>query len=170
MTSSTRSGKAGVRPADAGTRAGKSRTGRADAGGRKAQAARTGRSGTGKSAAKSTRASGTRAKQGKKKTAGSDRYRETLVSQNRLSMFLAVFVVVVLLIVVAVNAVSLTRKLHENRARANLLRQEIRTEEQRAADIEDYRRYTQTDEYIEEIAREKLGLIYEGETVFKEEQ
>ena len=76
----------------------------------------------------------------------------------------------ILLIAVAVNAFSLNRKLHENRARANILQQEIRTEEQRAADIEEYRRYTETDAYIEEIAREKLGLIYEGETVFKEEK
>lgn len=85
-------------------------------------------------------------------------------------MFLAGLVVLILLVAVAVNAVSLRRKLQENRARAALLQQEIRTEEQRAADIEEYRRYTETDAYIEEIAREKLGLIYEGETVFKEEQ
>ena len=88
---------------------------------------------------------------------------------NRLSMFLAALVVVILMIAVSVNAMSLNRRLADNRKRAVQLKKEIQTEQQRAADIEEYRRYTSTDAYIEEVAREKLGLIYEGETVFKEE-
>ena len=27
--------------------------------------------------------------------------------------------------------------------------------------------YMKTDEYVEDVARDKLGLVYEGETVFK---
>ena len=84
---------------------------------------------------------------------------------NRLSMFLAALVVVILMIAVSVNAMSLNRRLADNRKRAVQLKKEIQTEQQRAADIEEYRRYTSTDAYIEEVAREKLGLIYEGETV-----
>ncbi|MBQ6590104.1 MAG: septum formation initiator family protein [Lachnospiraceae bacterium] len=90
--------------------------------------------------------------------------------QNRMSMFMAVLVVVLLMIVVGINGVSLVRRLRENESRIQTLRQEIRAEEERAEDIEEYRRYTKTDAYIEEIAREKLGLIYEGETVFKEDK
>ena len=87
-----------------------------------------------------------------------------------MSMFLTFLVVIVLLIVVGVNAISLGRRLVENKKRLAELRQEIRMEKERTEDIEEYRRYTQTDAYIEEIAREKLGLIYEGETVFKEDR
>lgn len=95
----------------------------------------------------------------------------TQTSRNdHLSMFLAGLVVVILMIAVSVNGMSLNRRLGENRKRAVQLKKEIQTEEQRAADIEEYRRYTSTDAYIEEIAREKLGLIYEGETVFKEDK
>lgn len=90
--------------------------------------------------------------------------------QYRMSMFLTFLVVIVLLIVVGVNAISLGRRLVENKKRLAELRQEIRMEKERTEDIEEYRRYTQTDAYIEEIAREKLGLIYEGETVFKEDR
>ena len=90
--------------------------------------------------------------------------------QNRLSMFMAVLVVVIILIAVAVNSVSLTRRLKENRIRSQEPQKEIGLEVQRKADIEEYRRYTGTDAYIEEVAREKLGLIYEGETVFKEDK
>lgn len=89
---------------------------------------------------------------------------------DRLSMFLAGLVVLILMIVVSVNAVSLNKRLHENNKRTEELKQEIEAEKQRKEDIDEYRRYTSTDEYIEEVAREKLGLIYEGETVFKEEK
>ena len=89
--------------------------------------------------------------------------------QNGLSMILASLVVIIILIVVGVNAVSLGRRLVENKKRLETLREEIRMEDERADDIDEYRRYTRTDAYIEEVAREKLGLIYEGETVFKEE-
>ncbi|MDO5131478.1 MAG: septum formation initiator family protein [Eubacteriales bacterium] len=89
---------------------------------------------------------------------------------NRLSMILAVAVVAILMVAVGVNAISLRRHLRENQARAEELRAEIREETRRKGDIEEYRHYTETDAYIEEVAREKLGLIYEGETVFKEEK
>lgn len=90
--------------------------------------------------------------------------------QNTFSMFLAALVVLILLVAVSVNGVSLRRRLRENNARALELQQEIRAEEQRREDIEEYRRYTSTNAYIEEVAREKLGLIYEGEIVFKEQK
>ncbi len=107
------------------------------------------------------------------RTRTQDRNKVLLTQTSRndhLSMFLAGLVVVILMIAVSVNAMSLNRRLGENRRRAVQLKKEIQTEEQRAADIEEYRRYTSTDAYIEEIAREKLGLIYEGETVFKEDK
>lgn len=90
--------------------------------------------------------------------------------QNLISMILAVTVVVLILAAVMVNGISLRKRLKENLARQRALETEIQTEKERTADIEEYRRYTGTDAYIEEIAREKLGLIYEGETVFKEER
>ena len=85
-------------------------------------------------------------------------------------MVLAVTVVVLILAAVMVNGISLRKRLKENLARERALEIEIQAERERAADIEEYRKYTGTDAYIEEIAREKLGLIYEGETVFKEER
>ncbi|HEX3021729.1 MAG TPA: septum formation initiator family protein [Lachnospiraceae bacterium] len=48
----------------------------------------------------------------------------------------------------------------------NQLQQQIDDETQRAADITDKKAYTQTKKYIEEIAREKLGLVYKDEIIF----
>lgn len=121
-----------------------------------------------------SRASADRRKAGRRKKAGRPGFSGSLLiqndRQNLISMVLAVTVVVLILAAVMVNGISLRKRLKENLARERALEIEIQAERERAADIEEYRRYTGTDAYIEEIAREKLGLIYEGETVFKEER
>ena len=88
--------------------------------------------------------------------------------QNRLSTWLAAVVVGILIVVIMVACVGLLRRLHKNNERIEELEAEIVKEEQRAEDIEEYRQYTKTREYIEEVAREKLGLVYDGEVIFKE--
>ena len=77
-------------------------------------------------------------------------------------------VVGILIVVIMVACFGLHQRLVKNRERINELETEIAKEEQRAEDIEEYRKYTETREYIEEVAREKLGLVYEGEVIFKE--
>ena len=120
------------------------------------------------------RASAVRRKAGHRKKTGRTGFSGGLLIQNDrknlISMVLAVTVVLLILALVMINGISLRKRLKENLARERSLEIEIQTEKDRAADIEEYRRYTGTDAYIEEIAREKLGLIYEGETVFKEER
>ena len=88
--------------------------------------------------------------------------------QNRLSMWIAALVVGVLIVVILVACAGLFRRLHSNNEKIEELQSEITKEEQRAQEIEEYKEYTQTKEYIEEVAREKLGLVYEGEVIFKE--
>lgn len=44
---------------------------------------------------------------------------------------------------------------------------EKETQEKRAKDLEEYKAYIQTDQFIEEVAREKLGLVYEDEIIFE---
>ena len=85
--------------------------------------------------------------------------------QNRFGMFLASIVVIMLLIVVAVDSVELTAK----RQREQELEAQILAEEERTKEIEEYEKYTQTMKYKEEVARDRLGLVYEGEILFKDE-
>ena len=49
------------------------------------------------------------------------------------------------------------------------LQKQIKEEEQKAKEIEKLEEYVGTDEYIEDMAREKLGLVYEDEIIFKAE-
>lgn len=89
--------------------------------------------------------------------------------QNKLGMLLVTMVVLMMLIVVSVKS----RELHEKReaymAREEALLQEIEAEQARTEEIEEYEKYTQTKKYVEEIAKNKLGLVYEGEIIFKDE-
>ena len=88
-------------------------------------------------------------------------------SSNRLSLILVLIVVVSLFIMVAVSSASLKQQLDEYNERIQELEEEIAEEEARAEELEEYSVYTQTDEYVEETAREKLGLVKEGEILFK---
>ena len=47
------------------------------------------------------------------------------------------------------------------------LEAQIQEEEERTKEIEQMEEYVGTDEYIEQTARDKLGLIYENEIIFK---
>ena len=89
--------------------------------------------------------------------------------QNRFSMFLVSLVVVMIMIVVAVKSVDLRQKAHARAQEEQLLDEQIAAEKQRAEDIEAFSKEVQTKGYIESVAREKLGLIYEDEIMFKEE-
>ncbi|MBQ5674562.1 MAG: septum formation initiator family protein, partial [Lachnospiraceae bacterium] len=44
--------------------------------------------------------------------------------------------------------------------------QQIAAEQQRAQDLVELRKYTQTKAYVEEVAKEKLGLVHKDEIVF----
>lgn len=90
--------------------------------------------------------------------------------QNRFSMFLVSLVVVMILVVVAVKSVELNQKNADYQAKIQNLNEQIQEEEARSAEIEEYQKYTQTKKYVEEVAKEKLGLVYEGEVIFKEEE
>ena len=89
--------------------------------------------------------------------------------QNRFSMFLVSLVVVLIMIVVAVKSVELQQKIDAKAKEEQLLDEQIASEEQRSRDIESFGKEVQTKGYIEDIAREKLGLVYEGEIMFKED-
>ncbi len=90
--------------------------------------------------------------------------------QNRLAMFLVTTVVLMLLLVVGTKSVELKAKQRVYEAREQALLEQIAEEEKRTEEIEEFRKYTKTKKYAEEVAKDKLGLVYDGEILFKEEQ
>ena len=64
----------------------------------------------------------------------------------------------------------LRQKRESYREREQALQEQIDAEEERAEQIEEYRKYTQTKKYVEEVAKDKLGLVNEGEIIYKPEE
>lgn len=91
-------------------------------------------------------------------------------SQNRFSMFLVTLVIVMIMLVVAVKSVDLQRKIDAKVQEEQKLQEQIEAEKTRAGELEKFATEVQTKGYIENIAREKLGLVYEGEILFKEKK
>ncbi len=54
-------------------------------------------------------------------------------------------------------------------AKIKELQEDIKDAEEEAKDIKKKKAYVQTQEFIEEMAREKLGLVYKDEIIFKTE-
>lgn len=90
--------------------------------------------------------------------------------QNGFSVFLVILVVVSISIVVAVRSAELEKKIADVAAREEQLKIQIEAEKKRAEEIAEYSKYTQTKAFMEEVAKDKLGLVYEGEIVFKEDR
>lgn len=90
-------------------------------------------------------------------------------NQNKFSMFLVSLVVLMIMVVVAVRSVELHRQLDERAEQEASYNAQIAAEEERAEEIKELEKYTQTKKYVEEVAKDKLGLVYEGEILFKEE-
>ncbi|MCL2051478.1 MAG: septum formation initiator family protein [Lachnospiraceae bacterium] len=88
--------------------------------------------------------------------------------QNKLSMFLTTLVVLMLLVVVSIGSYSMRGKLSSYLERQASLEEQIANEHERAREIENQEKFTNTMKYVEETARKRLGLVYEGEIIFRQ--
>ena len=88
--------------------------------------------------------------------------------QNTYGMIMATVAVALLLVVVLVRSFSLVQKRDQYQSRIETLQTQIEKEQQRSDEIAEFETYTTTRKYIEQIAKEKLGLVYPGEIIFKD--
>lgn len=78
-------------------------------------------------------------------------------------------VVLLMLMFVSVAGIGLRIQNTNKQERIAELEAQITEQEEKAEEIEEYRKYVQTKKYAEEVAKEKLGLVYEDEIIFKAE-
>lgn len=76
-------------------------------------------------------------------------------------------VVASLAVVVNSKSTSMRKKELEYQIREETLEKQKAEEENRARELEEYRVYVQTKQYIEEIAKQKLGLVNPDEILLK---
>lgn len=89
--------------------------------------------------------------------------------QSRLGMLLVTMVVLMLMTVIVVKSNQLKDKMAEYDAKEAQLTEQIENEEKRTQELIEYEKYTKTAKYVEEVAKDKLGLVYEDEIIFESE-
>lgn len=87
--------------------------------------------------------------------------------QKKTGMFLIGCVMVLLCGVFTINTIQLEDKRTEYSQKMEEYQKDIERLESEAEEIEDLKTYVQTQGYIEQMAREKLGLVYKDEIIFK---
>lgn len=87
--------------------------------------------------------------------------------KNRSGMGIVFITVMAMFIVITIKKTGLEEKNRELKDEITRYEEEIAdlTEEQK--NIEEYKEYVNSDEYIEDIARKKLGLVYPDEIIFE---
>lgn len=90
--------------------------------------------------------------------------------KNRTGVGIIVFVVLILFAIVSYSRIGLDERHSEAQIKINRLQTQIDEQKERALDIGNLKAYVQTKSYIEEVAREKLGLVYEEEVIFEREE
>lgn len=99
-------------------------------------------------------------------TAGAGRRKK--LNARRTTMIGITFVVLVLLVSMLVLTSSLHKKVEADALRKAAIEQQILEEQARTGEIEDLEDYMKSDEYIEQVAKDKLGMVNDGEIIFKQ--
>ena len=89
---------------------------------------------------------------------------------NRMALIGITVVVASLAVVIHIACASQRERDLEYQAREQALEKSLAKEEARAAELEEYRVYVQTKQYIEKVAKEKLGLVNKDEILFKADE
>ena len=96
--------------------------------------------------------------------------RKKTIGYNHLGMFGISLIVLILILTLMAQSRDLKESLAGYETRAEVLSQQIEEEQARTQEIEDLKQYMLSDEYAEQAAREKLGLVKENEIIFQEEK
>ena len=88
-------------------------------------------------------------------------------SVNLSGMVLVTIVVAMIVLVVVFKSNELRDKKAAYEKREKYLVEQIEEQQRRSEEIEEYRKYTQTKQYVEDLAKSRLGLVYKDEIVFE---
>ena len=89
---------------------------------------------------------------------------------NRVGMILVTAVLLMVFAASMVKIISLkqTQKVYDEKKEyySTLVEDEVK----RSEDLVEFEKYTQTDAYIEEVAKQRFGLVKDGEIIFVAEE
>ena len=87
---------------------------------------------------------------------------------NRVGRLCITCIVFIFALVMSVQIVTVYQKDQEYIAKQAELEQQLSDEQDRQGELKDYETYTKSQQYVEDVAKSKLGLLYKNEVVFKE--
>lgn len=93
--------------------------------------------------------------------------RNRKLSRYRRSILMICAVLVCMTVMLAVGSMRLQVKNAQYKAQEAELQEQIREQEDRAKEIDEFEEYVKTDDYIKEMAEDRLNLVDPNEIVFK---
>lgn len=91
------------------------------------------------------------------------------VQNYKRSMVLITMAMIVMCAVIFVAGMGLQTRNKKLQAQEIELQAQLEEEELRSEEIDELTKYVGTDEYVEAVAKEKLGLVHKGEILFRAE-
>ncbi len=89
------------------------------------------------------------------------------IKKRRKNLATVAFVVALLCCVITYKKIDLIAKSNEYTKKLEELEKAKVKEEERTDEIEDYKAYVQSKQFIEQEARNKLGMVYPDEIVYE---
>ena len=90
--------------------------------------------------------------------------------KRRAGLSIIILVVLVICAVLVYKRINLEIEYEAKVAEHEKLLKTKAKEEERGKEIEEYKSYMQTKKYIEDVARDVLGLVYKDEVIFSPEE
>ena len=92
------------------------------------------------------------------------------IKSRRKNLSVVAFIVMVLCAVISFKKIELNQEIASYEKKIAQLEVQKAEEELRTKEIEEYKAYVQTKKFIEQEARDKLGLVYPDEIIFEPEK
>ncbi len=94
----------------------------------------------------------------------------SVFGQHKRSIMIIYTVLGMLAAVLAVNSVNLYARNQVYKQQEAELEAQIEEQKERSDKVEEFKEYIKTDDYIKDIAEEKLGLVDPNEILFRPEE
>ena len=88
--------------------------------------------------------------------------------QNKSSMVCITLIVLMFVGVLSVQIISVYGRNQSYQVQEEELQSQLESQQSRQKELKEYEKYVTTREYIEQVAKTKLGLVYPNEIIFKD--
>ena len=88
--------------------------------------------------------------------------------QNKRTVIVLIIFIGLLMIITLAASHRLRNRLQAGEEKILMLQEQTEQEKARTQEIREQQEYMQSDEYIEQVAKDKLGLIRDEDIIFKE--